>query len=412
MLRGGEAWAWLLAELVLLTSLAVGLKLVADVFAAVRFVDESVVLLATSDVMSRVRPVGQPEIDRLIDLYNAMIDQLRAERVGAREQQHFLAQVIEASPAAIVVFDFDGRIAHLNPAADRILGIDSAMVGQRLGDVARWLEDAMADMAPREARVLARGTGRRVRVVSGTFIDRGFARRFVLAEELTDEMRRMERAAHEKLIRVLSHEVNNTVGASASLLSSCLTYARFLPAADRYDFEQAIGIVRGRTEQLGTFLAGFAEVYRLPPPRLEPVDLGRLAREAAVLLRALATTAAVTVTVDEHDAWPVVGVDRAQFGQVVVNVVKNAIEAAGHGGWVRVRPGGGDGPPVLLVEDSGPGLSPEARDNLFTPFFSTKDGGQGVGLTFVQEVLGQHGCDCSLEKRDGGVTTFTIAFRA
>ena len=83
-LRGASTWTWWLAEAVLVVSLLVGLKLVADVFAAVRFVDESQVLLATSDVMSRVRAVGQPQIDRLIDLYNTMIDQLRAERVGAK----------------------------------------------------------------------------------------------------------------------------------------------------------------------------------------------------------------------------------------------------------------------------------------------------------------------------------------
>ena len=91
----------------------------------------------------------------------------------------------------------------------------------------------------------------------------------------------------------------------------------------------------------------------------------------------------------------------------------NAIEAAGQGGWVRLacRPATGAAAASLIVEDSGPGLSPEARANLFTPFFSTKDGGQGVGLTFVQEVLSNHGCDFALDANAEGVTTFTIAFR-
>lgn len=412
-LRGASTWTWWLAEAVLVVSLLVGLKLVADVFAAVRFVDESQVLLATSDVMSRVRAVGQPQIDRLIDLYNTMIDQLRAERVGAREQQHFLAQVLAESPAAILVLDFDGRIAHLNPAATRVLGITPPMSGQRLADVAPWLDDLLRQLSPRSARVVTRGTGRRVRVVAGAFVDRGFSRQFVLAEELTEEMRQMERAAHEKLIRVLSHEVNNTVGASGSLLASCLTYAPHLPAADRQDFEHAIDIVRSRTAQLGTFLSGFADVYRLPPPRLEPCDLRVMAAEAVALLRGRANAYAVSVRLDGEAGWPVVHVDRAQFGQVVLNVVKNAIEAAGQGGWVRLacRPATGAAAASLIVEDSGPGLSPEARANLFTPFFSTKDGGQGVGLTFVQEVLSNHGCDFALDANAEGVTTFTIAFR-
>lgn len=409
-LGSGAAWTWWIAELVLLVSLAVGIKLVVDVFAAVRFVDESTVLLATNDVMSRVRHVGQPEIDRLIDLYNSMIDHLRAERVAAREQQYFLAQVIAESPAAIVVFDFDRRVAHVNPAAHRVLGLDATSSGRSLADCAPWVSSVVDDITDGEPRIVSDASGRRVRIVSGSFIDRGFRRRFLLAEELTEEMRRLERAAHEKLIRVLSHEVNNTVGASASLLASCLTYAPHLPEGDRRDFEQAIDIVRNRTMQLGQFLSRFADVYRLPDPQLAPVGMRDLVDEVVGVMRGKAAEAGVELGMEVWDDWPVVTADRAQLGQVLVNVVKNAIEAAGPGGCVRLTHDVSEGTPRLLVEDSGPGLSDEARENLFTPFFSTKEGGQGVGLTFVREVLAQHGFACAFEQAEGRPHRFAIAF--
>ena len=100
--------------------------------------------------------------------------------------------------------------------------------------------------------------------------------------------------------------------------------------------------------------------------------------------------------------------DRAQMEQALVNVCKNALEAIGQDGTITVRLGRKDGRPFLVVEDTGPGLSPEARANLFTPFFSTKDNGQGIGLTLVQEVLSQHRFDFALESRPGGPTQFTI----
>ena len=114
---------------------------------------------------------------------------------------------------------------------------------------------------------------RRVKCHHGTFVDRGFPRSFLLIEELTEELRQFERAAYEKLIRVMSHEVNNTVAASNSLLHSSLAYAGELDAGNRHDFEQAIGIVIERTEQLGSFMRRFADVFRLPPPLTGSCDL-------------------------------------------------------------------------------------------------------------------------------------------
>jgi nitrogen fixation/metabolism regulation signal transduction histidine kinase len=125
-----------------------------------------------------------------------------------------------------------------------------------------------------------------VRVLHGTFLDRGFRRSFYLLEELTDELRHSEKTAYEKLIRMLSHEVNNTVGASNSLLNSCLTYGVQLTPHDRADFEHALGVVIARTEQLSAFMASFADVVRLPSPQLALVDPAALVDGLLGLIRA------------------------------------------------------------------------------------------------------------------------------
>ncbi len=144
------------------------------------------------------------------------------------------------------------------------------MVGRRLESLTSPLGKALADLAPGDAQLVGMLGARRVKCHHGTFIDRGFPRSFLLIEELTEELRQFERAAYEKLIRVMSHEVNNTVAASNSLLHSSLAYAGELAPGNRDDFEQAIGIVIERTEQLGSFMRRFADVFRLPPPLTRP----------------------------------------------------------------------------------------------------------------------------------------------
>ena len=184
---------------------------------------------------SRFLPVGEPDVDELIALYNRMVDRLRDERVRLAEQHQFLAQVIAASPSGIVVLGFDDEITSLNPAAARLLDRPAAD-GDR--PPPRRARDAARGRARRAAPTASRASSAstapsRVRIQRGGFIDRGFPRAFFVIEELTGELRQAERAAYEKLIRVMSHEVNNTVASSTSLLQSSLTYARELGPESR-----------------------------------------------------------------------------------------------------------------------------------------------------------------------------------
>ena len=207
----------------------------------------------------------------------------------------------------------------------------------------------------------------------GSFVDRGFPRGFVLLEELTEELRLYEKAAYEKLIRMMSHEVNNSVGASNSLLHSCLNYAPQLRDEDREDFESALGVVIARTEHLSAFMTGFADVVRLPPPRRAPSDVRELLAGIVTLWRPAAEARGIEWRWDGAGAPGPVALDRAQIEQVFVNLLKNAIEAVGRDGRITLRLGQKSGRTTLVVEDTGPGISPEARANLFTPFFTTKE---------------------------------------
>ena len=253
---------------------------------------------------------------------------------------------------------------------------------------------------------------RRVRWQKSQFMDHGSPRLLLLVEELTEELRRSERAAYEKIVRVLSHEINNSIGAGTSLLESCLRYAEQIVPADRGDFETALEVTVVRMRHLNAFVRSYAEVVRLPPPRRGPVDLARLVEDVGRLFQGECATAGITFSLECRAPEASVSLDAHQIEQVLVNVLRNALEAAGPGGWVRVRlDGQGSLRPVLTVEDSGPGVSSEAETQLFTPFFSTKENGRGIGLTVAQEVLTQHGFAFTLEGPRGETPTrFTIRF--
>ncbi len=191
---------------------------------------------------------------------------------------------------------------------------------------------------------------------------------------------------------------------------SCLTYAPQLPPEHRADFESALSIAIARTDQLNAFMRSFADVIRLPAPARQPCDLRDLVAGVERLVRRQCAERRVDWRWDVRKDPGDVAVDRAQLEQVLLNVVKNALEAIGEDGIITAHFLQREGRPALVIEDSGPGLSAEARQNLFTPFFSTKEHGQGIGLTLVQEILEQHRFQYSLDSPPGGPTQFTIVF--
>ena len=401
-------WGVIAIEAGLVLSAAIGAWLVDRLLRTHALVRESAQLLEESDYTTRFRPTGQAEIDRLIEIYNRMADALRAERIRVREQHHFLQSLLEVSPSGAVILDHDGRVDFLNPAASALLGADvrpgvpAVHQGTALSEVI-----AALDRAP--SAVVTLHGGRRAKASRGTFMDRGFSRTFLLIEELTEELRQAEKSAYEKLIRMMSHEVNNSVAASNSLLTSCLVLAEQLPGESRSDLEGALNVVMNRTAQLGAFMKAFADVVRLPEPRLGPCDLNDLLSHLSRLMAAEAERRQVAIVM-ELTPVPEVQLDRTLMEQALVNVLKNAIEAADHDGVVVIRTGCDGRQPFLQIEDSGPGLPPEVRAHLFTPFFSTKESGQGIGLTLVQEILTRHGFAFTLDGPEGGPTRFTIWF--
>jgi nitrogen fixation/metabolism regulation signal transduction histidine kinase len=407
------AWSdriWLLGvEFLFLISFLVALWLFRLLFRPLEVLTAAAEIMKGKDFTTRFRPVGQPEMDSLIEMYNQMIGHLQLERTRQEEQQLFLEKILSVSPAGMITLDYDDRIALVNPSAVRMLGVPAAaLAGRPLADLRTPFSRALAELPAGEPQVITLEGMRRVKCHKAHFIDRGFPRNFILLEELTEELRQSEKAAYEKLIRMMSHEVNNSLGAANSLLYSVLTYKTQLRKEDMEDFAGAIAVVISRTEHLNTFMKEYADIVRLPAPRKTPTDVADILKNIQVLMSAESERRRISWQWKQAAPPETVVLDRAQIEQALVNVVKNAMEAIGHDGKITVVLGRENGRQYVAIEDTGSGISPETRKHLFTPFFTTKENGQGIGLTAIREIFTRHEFPFSLESEGPGATRFIV----
>lgn len=399
----------LAVEALFAISITLGVMLVRSFFIPLELIRTGAELISERDFTSQFREVGQPEMDALIRIYNDMIGRLRDERLKLQEQHYFLDQVLNASPAGILTLDFDERIESINPSARDLLGLNVEAQGKRFTELAHPLAVDLSKIPVGESRVLSLGP-RRLKASRAELFDRGFSRSFLIIEELTEELRASEKAAYGKLIRLMSHEVNNSVGPVRSLLDSFQDYSDQLAEEDRQDFTHALEVAIARLQRLGAFVNGFAEIVRLPPPERRPCDVRQLLDEIVLLWRPELERRRIRCEWEAVEPVPPVDLDRNQIEQVLVNVLKNGMEAIGEDGRITLRLTIEGRSPVLRIADTGPGVPEEVRPLLFTPFFSTKRDGRGLGLTLTREILAAHGFDFGLENRAEGGAELWVGF--
>jgi len=381
-------------ELLIISSAIASLSLYKQLIAPLGYLTDGISAIKDRDFNVRFVLTGRKEMDNLIVVYNQMMDELRAERIKQEEQHFFLEKLINTSPTGIVVLDYDNQVKQINPKATTILDQNYHF----------FLEE-ISKIKIGSSKIIKSGSIQTYKVQKSHFIDRGFARVFILIEELTAEIFEAEKSVYGKVIRMMAHEVNNTVGPVNSIINLALGTTD-LWKEDRALLKNAMQVAVDRNQNLNLFMRNFADLVKLPSVNKQHIDLNILLRAVADFMQIKAQENQVSFQMVLPERPVIIFADVQQLEQALINIVKNGIEAIGTNGKISflLDPAA----KIIIIEDNGQGISAQDNEQLFSPFYSTKKDGQGIGLTMVREILLNHGFDFSLKTVKPGQTQFII----
>jgi len=400
--------AFLIAEVSIFISLILSYLLYRAISHPFDTISSGIASLKDKDFSAKLNKTGHPEMDELIYVYNLMIEQLRQERLLQVEKSSFLEKLIEASPSGIIIFGFDGSIASINPAAEEIIDLQrDAILGKPLNQINSRLTEALFLLETNAPKIINLDGIKSYKCHKATFTDRGYNRTFITIEELTSEIYIREKNAYEKVIKMMSHEVNNSIGAINSLLNSCLNYQHQLNDEDQEDYVTALDISINRNNGLSDLMSNFARVIRIPEPVRHQVELISVLRSVALLMEPEARKKEVNWQWETDATSFETFADDQQLEQVFINILKNAIEAVNSSGTIRIQTFSST--KSISIANTGSPISNEVSQQLFSPFFSTKKNGQGIGLMLTREILYNHNFKFSLQNSEEW-TEFKILF--
>lgn len=387
---------WTLTVLIVVLWWGTAYSLRQRVVMLLQTVSNLVAALREGDFSIRARGARRSDAqgDVLFEI-NALTETLREQRLDALEATALLRKIMHEIDVAIFAFDAERRLQLVNRAGERLLARPAErLLG--LSAQANGLDGFLEHDAPEVVDHTFPGGSGRWEARRSDFRQSGLPLQLLVLSDVSRALRREERQAWRRLIRVLSHELNNSLTPIQSIAGSLASLIVREPRPDDWeeDLARGLDVIGKRSEALSRFLDAYARLARLPEPRPAPLELGELVRRVV----GLETRMPVSL-----EAGPEVEIsaDGDQLEQLLINLLRNAVDAAAlTGGGVTVGWDSNRAHVDVWVQDEGPGLPNTA--NLFVPFFTTKAGGSGIGLVLSRQIAEAHGGTLTVQNREGG----------
>src|SRR6185503_1831721 len=348
--------------------------------------------LREGDFSIRARRIGKD--DALADVtleINTLSDTLRAQRLDIQEATALLHAVMAEIDVAIFAFDRTGRLALVNRYGEHLLGRSAEdIIGKRSSDLGIEREEHAGSSV---YDISFPGGFGRWDIRRRTFWQRGEPHELVVLSDVSQPLREQERQAWQRLIRVIGHELNNSLAPIKSIAGSLSSLLHRVPSSTdwREDMERGLAVIESRTDALKRFTTGYAQLARLHAPVLQNIDFPVLMRRVV----GLETRLPVRIT---GGRAVTIRADPDQLEQLLINILRNAVDAALEtGGGVCAGWALADSTLEIHIDDDGPGLP--KTSNLFVPFFTTKQYGNGIGHVLSRQIAEAHGGTLTLENR-------------
>jgi two-component system, NtrC family, nitrogen regulation sensor histidine kinase NtrY len=363
-------------------------------------VSDGISSMKDRDFSVSITPATQPELAALVDSYNGLGQLLRDERQSLYQRELLLDTVIQATPLAMVLANATGRVVYSNVAARQtFLGgrkLEGLSFSELLDASPEPLRQAVQERADTLFTIEGEGESEIYHLSQRAFLLNSQSHRLYLLKQMTRELSRQEVETWKKVIRVIAHELNNSLAPISSLAHSG---RQTIAKPDAVQLERIFRTIEDRARHLHSFIDGYARFAKLPQPQPEAIDW-------TAFLRSLQETAPFQLTADPPTKPGVF--DPTQMEQVIINLVKNAREAGAPEASIELQVHEHAAGWRLQLLDRGAGMSDDVLRSALLPFYSTKPAGAGLGLTLCREVIEAHGGRISLANRNGGGLAATL----